>query len=214
MQASSLLEVECLVDAETIVFLDVDDTLICYPSHLGNERWFIEQWALGDEARFHRLAAFLATSLKVVPVEEGAPEVIAQWQEAGARVIAITSRALEHPVIKDWQQLTYQQILDAGYRLDRSDLIFAGSTSKGEVIANFIAEMSIQPARILFFDDRLSDVEGVEGAFCRGEQLITVWYQACEPRRAVYDSCAAAHQLRLAIEAEFLAGRPVVNQGE
>ncbi len=206
MQAPSLAEFA--VDAETIVFLDVDDTLICYPSHLGNERWFVEQWALGDEERFHRLAAFLATALRVVPVEEGAPEIIARWQESGARVIAITSRALEHPVIEDWQQLTYQQILDAGYQLDRSDLIFAANTPKSEVIANFVADLPNPPCRILFFDDRLSDVEGA------GEEITAVWYRACEPRRTAYDSCTAARELCLAIEAEFLAGRPVVNQGE
>ena len=208
VQASSLSDVECPIDAETIVFLDVDDTLICYPSHLGNERWFVEQWALGDEARFHRLAAFLATALPVVPVEEEAPEIVRRWQEAGAQVIAITSRALEHPELDDWQDVTYQQILDAGYQLPRENLIFAGSTPKGEVITNFLAELPARPSRVLFFDDRLSDLEGV------GEEITSVWYRACEPRRTAYDSALAARELCLAIETQFLAGGPVIDQGE
>lgn len=214
VQASSLLDVDWSVDSGTVVFLDVDDTLICYPSHLGNERWFVEQWQKGNLEEFHRLAALLAENVPTVAVEPGTPELIHQWQELGATVIVITSRALEHPAIEDWRGVTLHQIQSAGFDVTDAQLHFAASTPKGEAIAALIDAMPIPPTRVLFIDDRLSDVEGVEAALNHKIELLSVWYRACEPRQAAYDSRLAADELCILKHAQFLTGRSVVDEGE
>ncbi|MGE3954488.1 MAG: DUF2608 domain-containing protein [Parachlamydiales bacterium] len=194
-------DVAAEVTPETLVVIDLDDTLIRYPSHLGSTAWFEAEWGRGD---FHHLSGLLAQRLPVVPVEKEAPHLLVGLQESGIAVMGLTRRALHHPGCPNWPEKTAEQVTSIGITFNpptcdglTGGILITDGGKKGEALLHYLAALAEPPRHILFVDDRRGEAEEVEIALAPHYPITSVWYryqELCGPR---YDAEAADKELAL-----------------
>ncbi len=174
---------EVVVEITDVLFFDVDDTLIRYPSHLGSEPWFCEACQRSD---FQELATLLFHKLPVVPVEPRVVSLIDEFQQQGIEVVGITARKTSHP------EEVLDQVHSVGISFSpsiyREGLLLVGKKTKGECILALFEASGKTPKRVLLVDDRLSQLEEVEKTLEEeGIPFTGYWYRAIEPSRSAYD---------------------------
>ncbi|MBS0621727.1 MAG: DUF2608 domain-containing protein [Verrucomicrobia bacterium] len=231
VEISSLEEIQ-KIERNTLIVLDIDDTLLYYPYDLGSEMWFREAWEeinrqsdaqKRQEAivRFHEIAALLAQKLDVAPVEEKTAAIVREWQCQGAYVMAITARALGSPALEDWQGKTLEQLNRVGVHLGysapvivgqlptdrpssyRDGILFLGPNNKGDAILLLLDQMETPPQKVVVIDDRKSDIDKMVEALVRAKvPFCAYWYRAQEGRYALYDRNKAAKQLHCLLQSQ------------
>jgi Protein of unknown function (DUF2608) len=174
------------VSSDTLVVLDLDDTLICYPFDLGSTPWFEEAYQCWHPDEFHEMAGLLARKLPVAPVELELPHVLNNLK---APVLVLTGRETTHPAVPNWRERTEEQLFEAGYRL--GPVHMGGRAGKAALFAQLVRDH--QPTRVLIVDDRLSDLEALSDEADRlGVECEAWWYRARE--RVSYDPKIAMSQ--------------------
>lgn len=212
-EIDSITEVIEYAYDNSLLLFDIDDTLICYPSHLGSTPWFAETCIKAREAgrlqQFHEMAAFLADHVDVVPVEPKTASVISQLQKRKVECMAITSRAAIHPAHPNWMEKTKEQLASIGVTFDR-EILFT-DWKKGEVLVEYL-EGRKHPGKIVLVDDRRSELERVEAALKPLEiPFLGLWY----PRRSYvpYDALCADQEL-LELRAKGKSSCILVQEGD
>jgi hypothetical protein len=184
IETAQFKEIMKYVTPETLVALDIDDTLLLPVQTLGNDAWFqyrVKQlqaeFASPAEAFERALADWEAVrhQTKVKLVEEDTAAIVEQLQGRGLIVMGLTTQGLSLAT------RTIQQLLSLGIDLakvapSRSDhyfdnglgvlyrkgILFTSGTPKGEALFKILELCHLQPKHILFINDKLSHLKEVE----------------------------------------------------
>jgi hypothetical protein len=171
---------------ETLVILDIDNTLLMPPTDLGSDQWFYAMYqrylAKGynkQDAVYAVLPVYKQVILETdfVPVEKETVSLVKKLQNKNVTVIGLTARSL------DLCYRTIEQLDKVGIRFDVSNphecpikygtdkpalyvdgIIFCGNYNKGEVLVSWLKQIDYQPSKVIFVDDKLKNVKSVERA--------------------------------------------------
>jgi FMN phosphatase YigB (HAD superfamily) len=166
------------IDNQTILFFDIDDTLIRNKTHLGSNQWedslvsLMIKNGVDDNIAFKK-AKFLWCAFQVVSeVEVVEPSTLEFFnkllQSHHLRLITARPAVLANE--------TFQQLASVGIKTNVTDkflinlnkenhvlyengIFFCDSCNKGAVIADYMNRYSLNPGKIVLVDDRLHHLE-------------------------------------------------------
>lgn len=196
------------VGEETLVILDIDDTLLIPVQTLGTDVWFchqLEQYKkLGDYpfALDKALAQWEAirhlTQVKLV--EEGTETFIQQLQNAHITVMGLTTQglALATRTLNQLKSLDIDLSKTAPFNEDcyfmnqhgvlyRQGILFTSGTIKGKALFKLLDEIDYHPKHILFINDKMTHLQDVEkSALEHGVEFTGLRYAYSDQRVASF----------------------------
>lgn len=210
---SSIVE---YVEEDTLVLLDIDDTLMVPVQTLGTDVWFCDRWntlkqtfspqvAL-DKALAEWEAVRQLTKMKIV--EEGTQQIISDLQSRNIPVMCLTSQglALATCTLNQLHSLgidvtkTAPSAEDHYYinrigNLYRQGALFTSGTAKGQSLLKLFDAMQYFPKRIVFINDKETHLKDVEEAVeAAGYEFIGLRYNIGDKRVAEYNPKVAEIQ--------------------
>lgn len=196
LQIHSLEEIERYIKEDTLVLLDLDQTVYYIEEHFGSPEWFylqIDQGLQnGDTDRNSVIFDFYPTYLKAQKVCPGAlidpstPSFIMRLQKQSVPIMGLTHRqpCLSVTTIKqlDSMGIDFRKNLpfSRSFQLEHpysptffhGVLFVADYNDKGEVFMLFFDRLEKKPKRILFVDDKLHNLESLQRALPRSIEYI------------------------------------------
>lgn len=215
----SILEMPIDHPEETLILFDIDDTLIDSSNMLGSKAWrkYISQATADAALNWHDLfSLYIAENSPIVPVESMTTKIVKDLQAKGYVVCGLTSRErnkwydLE---VEGIDLLTISQLKSVDIQFD-DDLLkqkyllfsqnseyfegvfFANLEPKGEYL-RFLwnsLEASELPKKVLFIDDKLSQVESVASTL-NDLQIDHECYWYCATEKKPFSALIANIQL-------------------
>jgi hypothetical protein len=210
-------EVKKYIKPETLVILDIDDTLLLPTQTLGTDAWFlyrIEQHkkeGMKHKDAFEKaLAEWQAirhiTKIKIV--EEGTDQLINEMQEGKVVVMGLTTQglALATRTIQQLASLNIDLSKTAPCQeehyfinklgvLYRQGILFTAGTPKGEALVKLFSKIDFHPKQIVFVNDKETHLRDVEEVAKReGIEFIGLRYSYCDARIAAFDPQIAEMQ--------------------
>ncbi len=198
------------IEKDTLVVIDIDNTLIEPVQQLGSDQWFEyrrkmyrEQGCAHREAIEKALPEWMAVQSmsKMKLCEEDAKEVVNELQKGGNPVICLTTRGL------GLADRTVHQLIDLGVDmregsptqeelyffnergiLFREGTLFTADTHKGEALMLLLDHLKLEPKKVLFINDKENHITPVEQS-CneRGIDIIGLRYGVCDSKREALD---------------------------
>lgn len=184
------------VTHETLVLLDIDDTLIEMPVMLGSEAWrryvrsVLKTVKTPEEAtEIHdKISYFISKRIPYVAIEKTAHGCFEEFQSKQISVFGFTARGKKHwydMPSSDGEELTILHLKQAGFDLHslnthiNKSLVVHPSygqgvffayplEDKGELILELFAQADFRPSKVIFVDDKMKNVHSVNQAL---EQL-------------------------------------------
>ena len=186
-----IIENKANTDEETLVVLDLDDTVLTYGQYLGTDKWFSEEvkmrMAQGhslDEAKNYvltHLPTIAEHSIHDVrPVEPQIPDIIRELQNSSnINCIVLTSRGtplrkatfgqLSSTAINlnfnqglfENQSFKFQQVKNAVFH---KGVAFTNGAHKGEALLELLQILNYSPKNIIFVDDKTYNVTNIENS--------------------------------------------------
>lgn len=172
------------VDQETLVILDIDDTLLLPQQTLGSDVWFrwhmqkmINEGMSQKEALAKAILDWEAVRkiTKVKLVEPDTDKVVAEMQAKGIKIIGLTTQGLElsHCTTRQLKQINIDLSKTAPHDLQfyftnirgclyRDGLLFTGGTHKGHALLSFFKHIDFHPKKFVFINDKESHLVEVE----------------------------------------------------
>lgn len=194
IQIGSLGQIPCDSPPSTLYFFDIDDTLIDSPYMLGSKAW--RKYLVESVPEKHDLfTLFVARHSPVDFIEGYAPVLIEKLQKKGCGVFGLTARERNiwyYTPMEGVDALTLAQLEAAEIFLDSCALekaypsltaapeyyrgvFFADIEPKGGYLTKLFQNM--HPEKVVFVDDKLSQVESVEEALnALGIENDCYWY--------------------------------------
>lgn len=218
----SILEVPKAHPQDTIVFFDIDDTLIDSPYMLGSKGWrayIVENTKHLDQEWHDMFTLFLARKYPILGVESTTSQLVRELQSRGYAVCGLTAR--ERQIWYDTPTegvdlLTIQQLEAAGIHFDSDALMllypdlmcapeyfqgvfFADLEIKGEYLKKLFGNTPPDfrlPKKIVFIDDKLKQVDSVSSALSELEiEHECYWYRATDAKAERFNPLIANIQL-------------------
>ncbi|MBI2742897.1 MAG: DUF2608 domain-containing protein [Chlamydiales bacterium] len=180
------------IEEETLVLLDIDETLIETPIMLGGKAWRryarnILNKSKGEEeaTRIHdKLTYFIAGQVPYIAIEDEVYGCFTEFKTKNASVFGFTARGREHwydMPSPDGEALGVLHLKQAGIELYPSSVIadealflhpsygqnifFAYPLEdKGDLILELFAGTSYRPSKVVFVDDKLDHARSVDSA--------------------------------------------------
>ncbi|MBI3297028.1 MAG: DUF2608 domain-containing protein [Elusimicrobia bacterium] len=182
------------VKPRTIVVFDIDNTLIEPLGNIGSDQWYeylLKAYKrdanLSDaEAEAKAVAAWTDAlgKVRVKPVETLTPPLVAALQKDGIKVMALTARG------REYESATLTQLKAVG--IDLSGILFAGEADKGKVLAAFIKDLKLKPARVVFADDKPHHARNVDAALtASGIPVLSLRYGAADSKVDAFNQVMA-----------------------
>lgn len=220
-EAANLAAILPVITDDTLVIFDLDNTVIEPTTTLGGDQWFtqIVKDYLGEgyserEATDRAVIRWseVQTYVRAQPVEPTTAAVICDLQKRGLKVIALTARPSS--ILKE----TLRELREVGVDFTKSpvfdhDLLFdmerpvfysqgilsVNNTNKGLALLKLLELAGIQPAHIVFVDDKLKNVANVNDALNANVTIphIEFRYGAADPKVAGYQHILALFQEQL-----------------
>lgn len=206
IETQKFQEITHYIDSETLVILDIDDTILIPVQTLGTDVWFISrlefylQLEQDDSLALNKaLAEWEAVRhlTKVKIVEEGTDEIIRAMQENKIKVMGLTTQglALATRTALQLQSLSVDLSKTApsfedhyfinGHNgvLYRKGILFTAGTSKGDALMKFLDAIEYRPKRIVFINDKKTHLRDVEKSVeIRGIPFIGLRYSYSDER--------------------------------
>jgi histidinol phosphatase-like enzyme len=179
---------------ETLVLLDVGGTLLEYPDailHPSHEKWKYDWFqthcptlSSKEKIAFDRIVLGTLGQWKLLDAQW--PEVILQAQNHGVKVVAFTKVAMDQSVRGLRSQIL--QSLGIPFKDDLPELskgnfyeyahgvIETEYKSKGPVLKEVLSSLKTRPEKIIFVDDRMSQIKSVHEAYCELEIQCTAFH--------------------------------------
>jgi FMN phosphatase YigB (HAD superfamily) len=208
--------------AGTIYFFDIDDTIFDSPCMLGSKAWrkYIAEATKNDFTHNWRdvLSLFLARNHPVETVESITSQFVQKLQMEGYAVFGLTARER-----KRWYDtptdgidlLTANQLESVGINFSNTfideaypyscltddpeyfnGIFFADVESKGEYLLKLFKNAPQLPEKVIFIDDKKSQVESVAAALNQlGIIYECYWYSATDKKAGRFDPLVANIQL-------------------
>jgi phosphoserine phosphatase len=203
------------IDEETLLIVDVHNTLLTPQQQLGTRRWtyclyhdLLKQGTSPTDARQEvwRRMRTVTRATRMRPVEPGIPQLICELQDAQVAIMACTGspgnfcEVIPNQLYSNSIDLTRTAPQIGGFELSLSGdvryqegILYADDGDKGEALKAFFVLAGIQPKRVVFVDDGQRHVDSVKRALEEvGIETVAVRYDAAlrtEPslERAVTD---------------------------
>ncbi len=170
----------------TLVVLDIDDTILVPAQTLGSDVWFVHQLKKylttnsPDDALDKALAEWEAirhlTQMKVV--EEGTPDIIKELQNKNITVMGLTTQglALATRTVNQLRDVGVDLSLTAPSKEDhyfinkhgvlyRQGILFTSGTPKGTALTTLLNTIQFHPDHIVFINDKLTHLRDLESGF-------------------------------------------------
>jgi hypothetical protein len=211
-------EIQNHLSSDTLILLDIDDTLLIPVQMLGCDEWFQcrlefhqSQGLSKNDSLEKSLAEWEAVRhlTKMEIVEPGSEAVVAALQKQNYKVMGFTTQGLALAT------RTCQQLNEAGIDLAcsapsscdhyltvgehgvlfRGGILFTSGSHKGKALFGFLDQLGYFPKRIVFINDKASHLRSVEEtAQERGIEFIGLRYAYSDAKKAAFDKKIAAYQ--------------------
>lgn len=177
-------EITQYVTPDTLVILDIDDTLLIPAQALGTDVWFRERLKHYQDQEEKPLIALdkalaeweaVRQLTRVVLVEKGTDEVVKSLQKNHTVVMGLTTQglALATCTINQLASLNIDLSLTAPYKDDyyfmnrlgvlyRQGILFTSGTDKGVALLKFLDAAGFCPKHIVFINDKEAHLKDVE----------------------------------------------------
>lgn len=222
MVADTSLQMSALYgNDDVLVVLDIDNTLLAMEQGLGSDQWYYWQKDLAKEdpcsgklvtGRFAvQGAIFFASAMR--PTQPDAAQQVRRMQDAGLKVIAVTSRGT------DYRLQTFRELRRNGFSFWSSALppqpgfpedfvpqggerparyeegvFLTSGQHKGDMIKALLAKTGTPaPKVIIMADDKQSNLDAVMEAFAKSDTAVHAWrYTREDENVATFDAQEAA----------------------
>jgi len=203
-------EIASYATPETLVITDIDDTILVPPQMLGSDEWFAHRMKKHREGGLPSHSALERTVSEAQAVREisemklvesGTDKIIQSLQKKGLCVMGLTvqgsavSRRTNNQLKFNNIDLTVNSLskedqyfpLGGQTMLYRNNILFTTGVSKGEALFTLLDKIKVMPKRIIFIDDKTSNVEEVEKwAKKRNVQYIGLRYSFSDQNKASF----------------------------
>lgn len=174
------------IDPHTAVFFDIDETLIITACTLGSTSWWdhcLHKFSKANIDRdkisifFQPIIDKIIKEVPVKPVEEETPKIIHGLQRQNILAFGLTARS--KTALQGMDLITNDHLQSVNINFDCfpslkaseeiSDffaygIIFTGYMPKGPFLKKFLENVDLHPSKIVFVDDRMSQLQSVEKA--------------------------------------------------
>lgn len=176
-------EMSKYITPDTLIILDIDDTLIIPSQMLGSDRWFESRHAEHKRAGLpgaleKTIAEWTAVRYltKMKAVEEETEQLVRGWQEQGIAVMALTIQGFptahhtQNQLKANGFDLTKTAPVSSNHVFEsdslglhyRDGILFAGGRSKGKALSVLCKKGHYHPKKIVFIDDKEVPLREVE----------------------------------------------------
>ncbi len=213
----SLDQIAASQPARTVYFFDIDDTLFDLPFMLGSKAWrkYIASATKNDPTQnWHDIfSLFIARYHHHKTVETHTSQFIQKLQNQGYDVLGLTARERQvwyDTPTNDIDSLTTSQLESVGISFQDPQTyaflssspeyfkgtFFADTEPKGEYLLKLFKGAPELPEKVIFIDDKLSQVESVASALNQlGINYECYWYVATDKKASQFDPLIANIQL-------------------
>lgn len=202
---------------ETLLILDIDDTLLIPVQMLGCDEWFCHR--LKEKGKTCDSNTALEKTLaeweairhlsQMQVVEPGTEAIITSLQERGFMMMGMTTQGLALAT------RTHQQLVQNGFHiirttpmkgdcylmvedhgvLYRNGILFTSGTPKGPALFALFDQMKFTPKRLVFVNDKKSHLRDVEQeAEKRGVEFVGLRYAYADQHKALFSPDVAEYQ--------------------
>jgi hypothetical protein len=207
------------VELDTMILLDIDETLITAAQMLGGDIWFEsrikkyqeegDDFPIALERALNEWIAIMHLT-RMELVEPEISTVLSQIQNKGISVMGITARGLALATRTVFQLREHQVDLAKtsprqedfcfpvqGHTvLYREGILFTSGRSKGEAFFQLCDKLGKTPKRVVAVDDKLSHLQSLEKeALKRGVEFIGLRYGFTDEKKAAFSPEIADYQL-------------------
>lgn len=211
-------EIYSFLTPDTLIILDIDDTLLNTKQMLGSDEWFKlricqhQKNGLTSHESFEKTISeweAIRHLTQMELVEPGIDKIIQDLQNEGFLVMCLTTQGLALATCT-WRQLLEAQIdlthtppcrddcyfkVDGHGNLYRAGILFTSGCHKGHSLFGLLDIIGYTPQRILFVNDKKSHLIPVEEiARDRGIDFIGLRYGFSDARKAAFCEEIANYQ--------------------
>lgn len=184
IETNSIHDLKKYIRPETLVLLDIDNTLMEPTQTLGSDQWFChridyhENLGLNaNDALEKALSEWMSIQsvTKVKVVEPGTAELVAELQKDGYTIMGLTTRGLglSTRTIFQLQSLGIDLTTTAPSKEDvffmnhhgvlfHGGILFTAGTHKGVALAKLLHQIEHIPESIVFINDKKQNIQEVE----------------------------------------------------
>jgi hypothetical protein len=211
-------DISTRITEDTLVMLDIDDTLLITSQMLGCDEWFMHRIAACQKEGMDFSGALEKTIAeweairhltKMEIVEPGTEAIIDSLQKQGFTVMGLTTQglALATRTVQQLQEKgidlsktspgnkeAYLQIGGHGV-IYRKGILFTSGRHKGEAFFQLCSQLGYHPKRIVFVNDKASHIKEIESAAAQRQvPFLGLRYSYSDARKARFDSEIADYQ--------------------
>ncbi len=214
-----LLEV---ADPETLVLIDMDDTLTDSTVSLGSSPWrhFLRKHFKSDIHDYY--VYIIAKRVPVKTVEQSTPAVIQKLQEKNILTLCLTARGKTlwySTPIDDIEKLTKQQLTSVNINLAHKSIpeyfaevpaysegiLFSAGQAKGKFLKDLLQKLNYFPKRVILIDDKREELLSVEKTLEEMDiPFLGLWYRAVENNRKEFNPHISNVQLEKLLSENML----------
>jgi len=222
IETTHFREITSYPQKDTLVLLDIDDTLLLPTQTLGSDTWFLYRVKQNQIAGVATSDAFekslaeweaIRQLTKMEIVEPGTDKIVHLLQDQAQNqkfyVMGLTTQGLALAT------RTSQQLKENGFDLSltapsredqyllingrgvlyRNGILFTSGASKGESLFALCKKIGYSPQRIVFINDKETHLKDVESAAeSRGIECIGLRYAFADGRKKAFDPHLADYQ--------------------
>ncbi|MCH9634072.1 MAG: hypothetical protein S4CHLAM7_08100 [Chlamydiae bacterium] len=214
LEINNLAEALPYVDEDTLVVLDIDDTLMVPAQMLGGDCWFrfslkeLQELGLSFEEALAKILPeymLLQHITEVLPAEMETASVVHQFQKKGHKVIGLTTRSTElaYRTIEELKSLDIdlskvplfheETYLSTAFPLCYIEgILFTQLRHKGQALRELCDFLGFGLKKVIFINDKLKYLEQLEDTFSGTDvDYIGFRYGACDHDIEEYDPALA-----------------------
>lgn len=224
IETNTILDIEHVIDQNTLVLLDIDQTLIDPGHHLGTGPFnnylkdIVKQLNSNPETKlntpnlFDLITLYLARNVPMEPVEVETPALVSSLQGRNITVLGLTTRGRTEwysTQVEGIDELTKKQLNSIQIHLENAPspfhqidakeiygILFTSHVPKGDYLISLFEKTSYRPSNIVFVDDRIDHVQSVEkAAKALNLPFNGFLYKRVETKGAGFDPLIATIQL-------------------
>ncbi|MDE3046269.1 MAG: DUF2608 domain-containing protein [Verrucomicrobiota bacterium] len=229
VEVQSFREIEQHVTPDSLVLLDIDDTLLIPVQMLGCDEWFQHRMkkhsaeGLSAEDSLEKsLAEWEAVRhlTKMDLVEADTNAIVQRMQAQGYMIMGLTTQGLalatrtvlqlgEHQI--DLLQTApsksdFYLAQNSHGVLYRHGILFTSGTKKGKALLAFCDDIGYKPSRVLFINDKATHLADVESAVQeRGIPFLGLRYAYSDARKAAFRAELADYQFSVSTFTHLLS---------
>lgn len=218
IETKNFSEIYDHIDKNTLIVLDIDDTLLVPTQMLGCDAWFCHRVKLYQELGMDKGSSLETTIAEweavrhitqMQLVEPGTEKIIQDLQNQGYMVMGLTTQGLALAT-RTSQQLADQQInltLTAPTKEDhyflvnhhgilfRNGILFTSGRSKAEAMEKLCTAMNLHPKKMIFVNDKKDNLQDLERyALNRGIDFTGLRYGFSDFRKEAFDKKIADYE--------------------